>query len=45
MRVFIKKECYVCISLLNFTKRNGRVQATKGKILAAEYFVNSLCYL
>lgn len=45
MGVFIKKESYVCISLLDFTWKNGPVQARNGKILTAEYFVNSLCYL
>jgi hypothetical protein len=35
----IKKECYVCSGLIEFTRRNGSVQASFIKILTAEYCV------
>jgi hypothetical protein len=41
----IKKECYVCIGLLDYTWENGGVQASFRKILTADYCGNSYCYL
>ena len=45
MGVIIKKVSYVCSGLLNFTWGNGPVPARKRRILTAEYFVKSYCYL